>query len=406
MKQLLLLFICSISALSEIYAQTPTCDIKNHAGSSIKVHADSKIGIYGNLINDGNFTDADGFSEVGFYNADTGLKISGDTSPEFATLITNLPNDLSLEVKSIVNTGLLFLNGKIITPRNTPDISIDLLNTDVVLGEGDPSHVDGYTSYAGNNAYVFPVGDDMRLRTIAINANAAQNTSRAAYFYEDPENPTTFATSFDRSVKEESITIISNEEFWDLDGNQPTLVTITWDALSNISDYLLENNLSELRVTGWSKSQQRWINLGNTNLTGTLSSGQITSDLFIPNDYEVITFAGTLRGVNPEEERNNELIFYNAISDNEEDEINSFFRIGNINKYPNNNLTIFNRWGVEVYSKDGYNENPDEGFRGKSNGRVTIKEESRLPVGTYFYILNYEDSGVQKSKSGYLYINR
>ena len=406
MKQLLLLPTFFISVLSVIFAQTTTCDIKNHANGNIKTHANSKIGIYGNLINEGSFTDTGNLSEVGFYNATTGLSISGNNSPEFATLITNLPNDLSVQVKTIVTTGLLFLDGRIITPRDTPDVSVDLVNTDVVLGEGNPSHVDGYTSYTGNNAYVFPVGDDLRLRTVAVNANAALNTSRAAYFYEDPENPTTFSTSFDREIKEESISIISSEEFWELDGIQPTTVTLTWDVLSNISNYTVDNNLTELRVVGWSKVEQRWVDLGNSNVTGNPNIGQITSEVFIPDNYEVITFAGTNRGVGGVTDVSENLVFFNAISD-DNDDLNSFFRIQGINKFPNNVLKIYNRWGVEVYSKNGYTENPDDGFRGKSNGRVTIEEKERLPVGTYFYVLDYEISqGRRKSKSGYLYINR
>ena len=46
-------------------------------------------------------------------------------------------------------------------------------------------------------------------------------------------------------------------------------------------------------------------------------------------------------------------------------------------------------------------------FDGTSNGRVTVDVDNKLPVGTYFYILDYEDSqGEMKTLSGYIYINR
>jgi len=46
-------------------------------------------------------------------------------------------------------------------------------------------------------------------------------------------------------------------------------------------------------------------------------------------------------------------------------------------------------------------------FDGTSTGRVTISQERKLPVGTYFYILDYKNAtGTMKSKSGYIYLNR
>ena len=46
-------------------------------------------------------------------------------------------------------------------------------------------------------------------------------------------------------------------------------------------------------------------------------------------------------------------------------------------------------------------------FNGTSEGRVTVDVDSKLPVGTYFYILDYElPNGETKSLSGYIYINR
>ena len=39
--------------------------------------------------------------------------------------------------------------------------------------------------------------------------------------------------------------------------------------------------------------------------------------------------------------------------------------------------------------------------------RVTINQDSELPIGTYFYIVKYvNDQGTNKERSGYLYLNR
>ncbi|TKD56513.1 gliding motility-associated C-terminal domain-containing protein, partial [Flavobacterium sp. ASW18X] len=81
------------------------------------------------------------------------------------------------------------------------------------------------------------------------------------------------------------------------------------------------------------------------------------------------------------------------------------FQIVNIEQFPNNTVEVFNRWGVKVFSATGYN-NEDKAFRGISEGRVTIQQNEELPAGVYFYIINYENDGNAKKKSGYLYINR
>jgi gliding motility-associated-like protein len=95
---------------------------------------------------------------------------------------------------------------------------------------------------------------------------------------------------------------------------------------------------------------------------------------------------------------------YNAISPNG-DGINDTFKIKGIDCYPNNTLRIYNRYGVLVYDKEGYDNitNPFEGF---SDGRATLKRSDKLPTGTYFYTLEYsDDNKARVEKAGYLYIN-
>ena len=96
------------------------------------------------------------------------------------------------------------------------------------------------------------------------------------------------------------------------------------------------------------------------------------------------------------------LTIYNGVSA-DGDGHNDYFKIDGIEYYPKNNLKIFNRWGVLVYEKDGYsNEAPFDGY---SNGRAAISADSKLPQGTYYYILEYEDSDDQShTEKGWLYL--
>jgi gliding motility-associated-like protein len=109
--------------------------------------------------------------------------------------------------------------------------------------------------------------------------------------------------------------------------------------------------------------------------------------------------------VNNHSNSEDDLEIFSAVSPNG-DGNNDVFVIRNIENYPDNTVSIYNRWGVLVYEVDGYGQD-NKYFRGISEGRITISQQDELPVGTYFYIVRYKNnSGDQKQRSGYLYINR
>ncbi len=100
-----------------------------------------------------------------------------------------------------------------------------------------------------------------------------------------------------------------------------------------------------------------------------------------------------------------EVEVFNVITPNG-DGVHDVLVISGLDDNPNNTIKIFNRWGVLVYTTKAYNTEGNV-FDGTSEGRVTVNQDNKLPVGTYFYILDYEVStGESKSISGYLYINR
>ncbi|MDE1207492.1 gliding motility-associated C-terminal domain-containing protein, partial [Tenacibaculum larymnensis] len=85
------------------------------------------------------------------------------------------------------------------------------------------------------------------------------------------------------------------------------------------------------------------------------------------------------------------------------DSANSYLHIDCIENFPSNAIEIFNRWGNTVYRAKGYN-NSSIVFRGISEGRANINVGDKLPVGTYFYILDLGNGS--KVKKGWIYINR
>ena len=99
-----------------------------------------------------------------------------------------------------------------------------------------------------------------------------------------------------------------------------------------------------------------------------------------------------------------DLTVYQLITPNG-DGTNDVLVIGNIQNFPDNTVRIYNRWGILVFETKGYNPT-NNFFDGRSSGRTTVRKDELLPVGTYYYIINYVANGESKSKSGYIYINR
>ncbi|WP_192938325.1 gliding motility-associated C-terminal domain-containing protein [Flagellimonas hadalis] len=93
------------------------------------------------------------------------------------------------------------------------------------------------------------------------------------------------------------------------------------------------------------------------------------------------------------------LVVYNEFSPNG-DGVNDFFTIDCISQYPNNVLQVYNRWGNIVFETRSYKNDWD----GTPNGRAIIQKEDRLPVGTYYYLLDLGDGS--QPRTDWLYINR
>ncbi|MEJ4088299.1 Ig-like domain-containing protein [Galbibacter orientalis] len=91
------------------------------------------------------------------------------------------------------------------------------------------------------------------------------------------------------------------------------------------------------------------------------------------------------------------LTVFNEFTPNN-DGYNDYFRIECIEKYPTNELRVFNRNGNKVYETVGYSNNWD----GTANVNGAVDKGKKLPAGVYFYSLKIDELG--EDKSGWLYI--
>lgn len=76
------------------------------------------------------------------------------------------------------------------------------------------------------------------------------------------------------------------------------------------------------------------------------------------------------------------------------DGFNDFMEIEGIEAFPNNKVSIFNRWGNLIWEKDGY-LNDDTGFGGEGNSSLA---NGTLTDGTYFIVIDKGD-GSERTKN-------
>ena len=134
----------------------------------------------------------------------------------------------------------------------------------------------------------------------------------------------------------------------------------------------------------------------------TPNSSFIGNDAFV---YELCNNNGACVTATVRIKVENNLIVYNGVSVDGNDR-NRHFHIAGIENYPKNVVRIFNRWGVQVFEVEGY-DNVRNVFTGRSDVRVTIEAGDKLPQGTYYYTIEYVDENNQKQKqAGWLYLKR
>ena len=141
------------------------------------------------------------------------------------------------------------------------------------------------------------------------------------------------------------------------------------------------------------------------DFTETEEPGSCSSEYFLARTWTTTDDCGNEASHTQTLQLTCPLKVYNAVSANS-DGRNDGFKLEGIDCFPNNNVKIFNRWGVKVFETNGY-DNRDKVFQGFSDGRLTIARDEKLPSGTYFYVIQYTSEGNQETtrQSGFLYLS-
>tara|TARA_R110002050_G_scaffold45796_2_gene108167 strand:+ start:4432 stop:5610 length:1179 start_codon:yes stop_codon:yes gene_type:complete len=363
-----------------------------HNYGNIQIHETAKVGFHMDVINDGTFDENLGL--VGFYSDKDPLTISGGFTPVFYDSEVAVNDGLYLETSVGILNNFNFIDGDVFTPRDRSNVYLNFSDDSFYVGEGNTTKIDGYGAIANKDSFTFPVGDEGRVRPLTITSESVNALAKCAYFYVGQDKLSSFNENFDPGIRDFNVAVVSNEEFWRLEGDTPSTVTLSWDNRSNISN--LGEYISDLIVVGWSKSEQKWMNLGNSALQGESSFGSLSSDTFVPNDYEIITIGGAL-DLN---ESLTTIELGNYFLTPNGDGTNDYLVIDGIEESPNNLLQIFNRYGVLVYYKENYNNE----FEGISNRNMLVNGDTGLSSGVYFYIITLNNLKIKHQ--GYLYLSQ
>lgn len=322
--------------------------------------------------------------------------IDGSKPIEFLDVLFNknnaasgfeLKNDISIAGTANFSKGIVKVDS--LLGALLFDVHATTINT------SNDSHVNGEVEKRGNKDFVYPIGNGSQYRRAQISAPKAiadQYSSR--YFYKNA------IMSRPVSSKAGVILDVNDNEYWtmqQLDTKNDIILTLSWDEKTTPSQ-LLKSPEKNLHIVRWDEKSKIWVDEGGIV---DVDSKTVRTPTFV-DGYGIFTLAT----IKQEYILEGDVVIYNAVSANG-DGVNEYFFIDKIQKYPNNTVQIFNRWGVKVFETKSYDTSGNV-FRGYSDGKGTINKNEKLPTGTYYYILTYEYSDVNGSniikKAGYLHL--
>ncbi|MBO9733215.1 MAG: gliding motility-associated C-terminal domain-containing protein, partial [Chitinophaga sp.] len=118
----------------------------------------------------------------------------------------------------------------------------------------------------------------------------------------------------------------------------------------------------------------------------------------VPDSVEKFTTDGRVINSN-----SGKIRVHPAISPNNDGLGNDAMYIENIEKYPNNEVVIFNRWGGTIFKLNNY-DNKSNNFRGRANAGGSVGND--VPDGSYFYNIEVMIDGKKERYTGFIVIKR
>lgn len=374
---LLLLFIASLPVRSQSF---------RNFGNTL-LHHEAHIGFFDSVTNDAVFENRNGL--VGFYGPSQ-KTCSGLVSPVFHDMEIASDKGLQLTIPIRVSNNLNFIYGDLITNSSNDSVFLEILETGFYTGSSHFSKTIGRLKIVISTNFIAPVGDNDSLRPISIQPLFPDSQYTTAYVFNQMQSVNTFDPN--------TSILVMDTEYWILEGENPTRITLSWDERSGLSSKV--DAMHTLIIAGYHKATEQWQYLGNNNIVGTLSSGFLSSNEMIPKNYEMITLGileeAAIAPTKPEIENQ-----YNYYLSANGDGINDYLHIEGLEHYPDNEVKIYNRYGRLVFQKENYTND----FDGSMGINVpALNRSAGLPSGVYFYLATVNNGPF--TMQGFLYLNQ
>lgn len=371
-----------------------TGDLSVRPGTEVSTYFDFKNETTGNVLNDGDFYFYGHYQNEGLFsyttNSTTGYvvfeglmngmqNISGASPSSFYDVLFNkaggqhsfhLTNDI--ENQGTVN----FMNGVVLMDKENGGAFVFLKGANHI-NTADRSHVQGEVTKDGDEAFKYPVGDGGYYRFAGISApvNVAE-TYTGEYLLENSNE------KYPHASRAGIIEVIDDKEYWIINQVTPTdnsvMVTLSWDQRTTPA-HLIANGAEALHIVRWDETQQLWVDEGGVV---DYAARTVTTPINVEG-FGVFTL-GSIKEqhLNP-----GDVVIYQGVTP-DGDGLNDYFIIDNIEYFPTNNVTIFNRWGRKVYETTSYNSSGNV-FNGYAQGKGVVNQGEMLPTGTYYYVVEY-----------------
>jgi len=350
-------------------------------GSTVSVLAGTVFSVTDSLVNTGTFVNNGNimiggtWMNTGSYSPGVGEITFNSTSHTAPQIINHSNQSFSkltisgggkkLILADITIEDVIILSDGIIEAENDARVIINPSAT--VTGGSDQSHIHAPVYHQGSGEKLYPLGDGVAYLPVILL---------------DLEDPSAFIgieaieITGGMLARAPSLDAISANRYWHIDVAGGTLNSRI--ALPT-RDETLPDQVGKLVVAESPAIAEDFESLGQPSSQGAVFNGMVTSGRNVTRPFVALAASSD----------DGSIMVYNAISANG-DHLNDYLRILNIENYPDNKFSLFNRWGDKIFEIENY-DNRERVFRGTSN----INGEKELVNGTYFYIIEAKKDGVK-----------
>lgn len=366
------LLLCLTGSAAALQAQTLF-----NKDSKISVKTNTILSVKGSVVNEGTLTNHGhlkvngSWSNPGTYHAGGGEITFNSTSPvtpqtidhngqvigKFSVTggsIKRILSDVTIGKEIIFEDGVIEADG---------DSKIIFNPEAVISGASDRSHIHGAVYQTGSGSKLFPIGNGSVYLPVEL-PDVADTSAIIGIQGFESENLLL--------AKPASLHAISNKRYWHVD--------IVSGTISNSQIILPVRDESWLRkpedivVVQSSAPTVDFTSIGQSFFEESESNWRITSGKGVTLPFVALATSA----------EDAPIIVYNAVSP-DGNGMNDFLRILNIQNYPGNKFSLFNRWGDKVFEIEKY-DNGERVFSGRAN----FHGDHELVSGTYFYVIDLE----------------